>query len=153
MVPARFDSIRTLHIRYDMFVCQPMIDYPGRPIVRPMMRDPFLPTTEEYHAIWSQMWVDAWGAIAKMKGLQDLRVRLEIGIDHNSTSWVLQSEAMEAIMKVTQPSRFVLILPYGVMIDKSCGPVEELPCTVLIASTYGHAAETFDTPYEVIHPH
>jgi hypothetical protein len=141
MVPARWDSIRTLHFRYGMYECQPMIDQSGSGRVN-----------AHHFAALSRKWVDVWGAVAKMKGLQDLRARIETSWHQHRGIWVLQAKAMEAIMKVKRPSRFVLVLPCDVVLDKSSGPVEALPFTVQVASTFHDDPTTFYQPYTAVYP-
>ncbi|KAF2501941.1 hypothetical protein BU16DRAFT_424012, partial [Lophium mytilinum] len=96
LIPARLNAIRVLRIRWAIR---------GLPYyVRPSGEHLTFREDTEY-------WQQSWRALAQMRGLRDLRIRLVDTVWQNQ--WLqLESRLMEGVREVKTPRVFEVVLPY-----------------------------------------
>lgn len=117
-LPRRLDVLSSLHLLWHLREV---------PIV-PTKTDSHIKIKTNYN---DSSWVAIWHNIASLKGLQHLRVELEI-----SRLWApdwtqLERMVLEPVKDVTAPKDFVLVLPFAGGKDLE---EEELPCRIVRTS-------------------
>lgn len=78
------------------------------------------------------MWVTIWANLASMKGLRDLRVKLNVlNTSHSKWENMTANEAaslLDPVMRLTTPTFFEITVPFPFRVDEDLW--KALPCQV-----------------------
>ncbi|KAH8816613.1 hypothetical protein F5884DRAFT_228449 [Xylogone sp. PMI_703] len=135
LLPQRFNSIRSLHLKWTIFFGPPLPSsrtIPTRPETSHSMTQYIQRTMDRENDRYNN-WVEVWNTLAVMQNLEDLHVALLLPV-FEGESWARETalKLTIPIKQVTRPKHFILSLPLARLEEtEGIDPWEELPCTVV----------------------
>ncbi|EPE31447.1 hypothetical protein GLAREA_12750 [Glarea lozoyensis ATCC 20868] len=134
LLPQRLNAIRTLRLEWRILAHETFFGVDG------------LEKTTKDQLYYQKEWKDTWKCLADMKGLRDLRVKLNF-VQYSASILCLESSFLDPIKEVTAPDVFEVSISrwaMGGMFYLTGSTWVDLPCKVDIFSSrvslYGFAA-------------